>query len=152
MTKRDQLILSRDTLERAMQVACSVVDDAGQPDELRCAAHDVEFILSEALCYQPYAAPDEREIRLLPIGMKWPQHFTSMTEEFLLDIGAEVREGMPAYALMARMAAKYADDALLSVDFRLSSYDVLNTILAAMTRAAQDEREEDGVPAEEVAD
>jgi hypothetical protein len=140
--KRDHLVVTRDDLVKASQIAYAVVDDDSQPDELRADAADVEFRLSEALCYQSHGADDERSIRLLPIGMKWPQHFTSMEAEFEIDLPAQVREDMPAHLLMARLAAKYCDDALLSADFRLDAYDCLNQILAALTRAADEADDE----------
>jgi hypothetical protein len=61
-----------------------------------------------------------------------------MVDEFVLDLPAEVREDMRAHVLMARQAAKYTDDALYSTDFRLDSYDCLNTILAALKAEAED--------------
>ncbi len=141
--KRNDLLVTREALVRASFVAAAVVDDDSQPDELRCDAKDVEFWLSEILLHRPhgYGADGKRErlIRLLPIGFRWPQHYTQMVDEFLLDLPTEVREDMPAHALMARLAAKYVDDGLLSSDFRLDAYDCLNQILAALKREAQDD-------------
>jgi hypothetical protein len=116
----------------------AVTDDDTAPEELRADAAAVEFTLSEVLCFQSHAAEGERSIRLVPIGFTWPQFYTQMVEEFVVDLPPEVREGMPAHVLMARKAAKYTDDALYSTDFRLDSYDALNTILAALKAEVED--------------
>ena len=137
--KRNELLVTREWMVRASQVAGAVVDDESQPDELRAGAADVEFMLSEVLLYQDHSADGTRSIRMLPILFGWPQGVTSMLDEFLLDVGADVVAEHPAQVLMARLAAKYCDDGLFSSDFRLDAYDALNQILAALTRAAQDE-------------
>jgi hypothetical protein len=142
MTKRNEIVLHRDFLVRADQLAWSVIDDDTAPDELRADARDVEFALSEVLCYQSHGVDGERSIRLIPVGFRFPQFYTQMVDEFLIDLPPEVREDMPAHILMARQAAKYVDDALYSTDFRLDSYDALNMILAAMKAEVAGEVEE----------
>ena len=141
--KRNELRVTRDDLVKASFIAAAVVDDDTQPDELRDDAQLVEFRLSEVLLHQSHAAEGERSIRRLPVGFRWPQFYTQMVEEYILDLPAEVREDMPAHLLMARKAAKYCDNALYSSDFRLDSYDALNTILAALKSAAEDQDAED---------
>lgn len=139
--KRNDLRLTRADLVKASQVACAVVDDASQPDELRADAADVEFRLSEALCFQSHGADGQRSIRLPPIGFKWAGHYKQLVDEYLLDLGADIVAEHPAQVLMARKAAKYTDDALYSSDFRLDAYDCLNQILAGLKGAAEDTEE-----------
>lgn len=134
--------VNRDDLTRATQLAYAVIDDDSQPDELRNAAVDVSFVLSEALCYQ-FGVEGQREIRLIPIGMKWPQFYSDLVSELLVDLGEEVCEGMPAHVLMARQIAKYVDDMLFSTDFRLDAYDCLNQILASLKAAADDDDDDE---------
>jgi len=142
--KRDELILSRDDLVRASQVLGRVVDDDSQSDELRYDAADIEFLLSEVLCFQSHGADGERSIRLTPIGFGWPQFYGQMVDELLVDLGEDVVAEQPARVLLAKHAAKLVDDALFSTDFRLDAYDALNQIPAGLKQAAEDD--DDGVP------
>jgi hypothetical protein len=141
MTKRDQLILSRDTLVKASQVAAHVVDDAGQSDEMRDAAYFVEFCLSEALLHQSHSADGERSIRLLPIMFGWPNAYSDMVDELLLDLGEDVVAENPARVAIAKHAARLVDDALYSSDFRMDAYDALNEILAGLKAEAEVDEE-----------
>jgi hypothetical protein len=137
MTKQNEIVLHRDTLVKADQLLWGVIDDDTKTDELRTDARDVEFALSEALCYQDHSADGERSIRLVPIGFKWPQHYTTMVGEFLVDVGEDVCAAQPAWVVLAKHCAALVDDALYSADFRLDCYDALNTILAILTRASE---------------
>jgi hypothetical protein len=139
--KCDQLILSRQGLVEAYQIACVVTDDDTKPDELRGAAARVEFRLSEALLHQSHGADGERSIRLIPVGFGWPQFYTQMVDEFILDLGEDVAAEEPAWVLLAKHWAALTDNALYSSDFRLDCFDVLNEILARLKQAAEDEDE-----------
>jgi hypothetical protein len=142
--KQNEVLVTREDLTKAYQTACAVTDDDTQPDELRAAAADVQFRLSEVLLYQNHGADGERSIRLVPVGFGWPQHYTAMVDEYLIDLGEEVREAMPVHVLMAKQAAALVDNALYSADFRLDAYDALNVILAGFKRAVEDDEAGEG--------
>jgi hypothetical protein len=138
MTKQNELVLHRESLVKADELAWAVIDDASAPDELLTDARDVEFALSEALCYQSHGV-DECSIRLIPIGFKFPQFYTELVDKQLVDLGEDVVAENPARVAIAKHAAKLVDDALFSADFRLDAYDALNQILAGLKRAAEED-------------
>jgi hypothetical protein len=99
---------------------------------MRTAASDIEFALSEALCFQSHSADGERSIRLIPVGFRWAQFHTQTVDELLVDLGEDVVAENPAWVALAKHAAALVDDALYSSDFRLDCYDALSEILARL--------------------
>jgi hypothetical protein len=138
------LVVNREAVESCAFLAMAIADDPSEGEQIRADTADLLKELCDLLLYQQPGLAG-REIRLKPVGMTWPRFYPDMTEEFLVDVGAEVVADNPLLVLLARRAAELCDNVAYSVDFRLHSLDVLNEILAALKRAAE---EEDGVPDE----
>jgi hypothetical protein len=121
---------------------CHLMDDESQPDEVRDKAALMQYWLSEVLCYQDHSAEGERSLRLVPVGFKWPQFYTQMVDELVLDLygSVEPTDIRSVRIMLARQAAAIVDDMLYSTDFRLEAYEVLNEILDSTRQSADEER------------
>ena len=131
------IAVKRDTLNQASKLVCRVIDDETAPDEIRDEAAASQFLLTELLSYG-YRSPDDDGFPVVPVEMNWPQFYTEMVEELLLDLGDSVH---PLRAMLARGAAADVDNGLLSVDARLEHLEVLNEIICNIMQSAEPEVE-----------
>jgi hypothetical protein len=139
----------RDMLNDCSKLVCHLMDDESQPDEVRDKAALMQYWLSEVLCYQNHSAEGERSLRLVPVGFKWPQFYTQMVDELVLDLygSVEPTDIRSIRIMLARQAAAIVDDMLYSTDFRLEAYEALNEIVDGMKESAEeDDDENDEIP------
>jgi hypothetical protein len=118
--KPKNFAVHRDMLNEASELVCHLIDDESQPDEVRDKAATMQYWLSEVLCYQDHSAEGERSLRVVPIGFKWPNFYSDMADELVLDLygrgadrhsryqgdaGAEVRGVRRQYVIFHGLSA-----------------------------------------------
>jgi hypothetical protein len=143
--RRNNVAVTRDTLNRISMLLCTtIIDDETQPGQVRDEAAELQFILSEVLAYG-FGPKDSDNIRLVPAGFRFPNFYSDMVDELVLDLYGGEPEGVESISvMMARQAAAHADNALFSTDMRLENADCLAEIIASMRqRAADDDADQD---------
>lgn len=138
--KTKRTAVDRNTLTRASMLLCeNVIDNESLPDEVRDEAAEVQFILSEFLCYP---AMPEQEIRVVPALMKVPNGCRAVVEELELEVGHRDLPLLPLQFMLAYGAADAVDHMLYSFDFRFENYDVLCNIISDIRRRVEDDDDE----------
>jgi hypothetical protein len=133
------LLVQRDVLVAASQIAAGLADDPGEDADLRQDVQELYEAISDVLMYDE---PADRGIRLVPMSFRITNFYTDMTSEFVLDLGGEeIETDHPVRCLLARLAAELADNQSYSSDFRLDALDALNQVLAGLKSAVESQEE-----------
>jgi hypothetical protein len=134
--ERPLLIERSDTTNLALILA-RVMDDPTTPKSMRNDAEHGMGYLNDMLLYGPPGG-DGRSVVVIPAGFHVRDHFATMTEQWLAELPADVRDEQRALIQGARTIAAVIDNRSFSTDFRLDARDALADTLAQLQQASED--------------
>jgi hypothetical protein len=131
-----EVVVPRSELQEAVwDLGTKVLDSPNVSDDVREAARKVFDGIGFWLLF------DDRNWRLLPYLMGWPEAIAYRVEEVLAEIPEPVRTANPAWVQMARHFAKLADRHGFGADARLEFLDVAQMAIDRLRDAIDDDED-----------